>query len=273
MISKGAFLAGGLAALLFVQSEAQAGYIVQYENSMGDDHGVVGKQNDTWGNSLYFSYSEKINDNWSFVAETLNEFALKGVVDSTPDDNVDNLTRMDFTHKYIRMNFKRRNITELGGWKFNFNTRYILPTNIDIQNQYSFGLVTFRPELEGKILGLDLVTRLIVGPNLTVQSKDRTAADNFLGIVALELIPSFQLSSSWSLQGDFLLSFKDYYGEKAIAKSLYSEVAVAYKSATIKDWEAAWVFVNNGTIDSVASTPSPFGAGTWNYALRLTKEF
>ena len=44
MISKGAFLAGSFAAVLFVQSEAQAGYAVQYENSLGN-----AKDNDNFG--------------------------------------------------------------------------------------------------------------------------------------------------------------------------------------------------------------------------------
>jgi hypothetical protein len=259
--AKGVSLASVIGLAAFSQNQANAGYVVQYESSLGN-----ASANSNFGNSIYLAYNAKINDNLGYSAEMLEEFTLKPATGSN----------LSFTHKYIRMNLKQKKVVSFGEWDLNFGYRYVFPTTSVSQNQGSLGNIQFRPELVGKMGQFGL----LIMPIISLQLQRRKTAyvgtgGNPIFLTGLRLIPSFDITPTWFLASDFLVftqfAYDDSGDELGSANSIDNEVEIGFKGETTNNWAVSVVAHTEGAISGDAA--KAYSPGSWEFNLRFAKEF
>lgn len=138
------------AAMAIAAMPARAGVFADLDSYMSLDKKSIEQ-------ALYVSYSIKVNERYTIIPETLNSITYR--------DGGVNATKV--THVYNRISIINKDIIgDLGDWKSDLNTRYYLPTDKALQEQGSFGIISFLATFKRSWANLDLLLRPLVNVNL-----------------------------------------------------------------------------------------------------------
>jgi hypothetical protein len=253
-----------LAAALALSLNAQAGYVVQYQNSLGDS-----SDNKNYGNSVFLQYNTKLDDNWGFNAELLEEFLLQ---------SVNSTDRLKITHGFFRTNFKRKNLFSFGDWSGALGIRYFFPTTATMQNQGSFGSLTFRPEMSKSFGSFSLTTMVVAGPYLQRRKSAYVGgnAGNPFWITGLRFVPSYQVNSNVYVAADFLifntLSFGANGEGTTGTNKIDNEIELGFKGEATANWSVGVVAHSAGTLTGENGS-RVYSPKAFDYNLRFSKEF